>query len=273
MRQCFFRAIQKHLRAKNSGATLIVSVILSGLILTIGLGLSRTLSQELKFSSDLIFSEKAYFGAESGVEAALLELKEHPVQHRESSELLSAGEMSGTAVHLEIQNKKETFDFVLPGGTSAKFRLQQDVDETGEYEPESVREFSFTSGENWDKAVQWKIQCENPGDVTEALIGKTGNGPLFPSSSGRRNTELQQTIQFFLNTQTDENTCFLTLINTSTNPFFITAGSFDPTMAPLAAQVRATGKTSRREKVVQFLYRQKNLSPFFDFGLLHREED
>ncbi|MBT3349481.1 hypothetical protein HN954_05065 [bacterium] len=252
-------------RCKNSGATLLISIVLCGLILTVGLGLSRALMRELDFSSDLILSEKSYFGAESGVELALLKLKKEPTQNLEPTEILSAENFSNTSVSLEIQNLVENFKFTLAPKSSAKFWLRRDIDLGETFEKKPVRDFSFSPKKNWDDSVQWKIQCNSDGNSATALLGKTAGETAISKSTTGENSE---SIETFLAGFQKPN-CSFSLINLSGNSFEISANA-PKKMPPHEATIRAIGESGGREKVVEFRYRQKNLSPFFDFGLLQK---
>ena len=263
---------------KNPGVTILIpTIILSGLILMVALGLSRVLMTELEFSADLLFSEKAYFAAESGVEKSLLALKDKPLNYVVEADKPVG---KGATYSLVIANKVKEFDIDLDHNKSVKFRLGHDDSESfAGYSLIPVTNFEINTEEK-NKNVKWKILClidENPAKKTVALFG---NGRDFTSGNFDDGTnattgddhELSFTTesvsQFLGQYNNIENLCFMSLTNFGEREF---RGIFTPTLpefvAPAKVNITATGKSFSREKIVSFDYWQKNLSALYDLGL------
>jgi hypothetical protein len=66
--------------------------------------------------------------------------------------------------------------------------------------------------------------------------------------------------------------CFISLTNFGDGDISGEVKALAGEMAPAQTHVRAIGNAAGREKIIEFEYRQRNLNPFFDFGLLHREQ-
>jgi hypothetical protein len=175
-------------KIKNPGiVVLLPTIILSGLILVVGLGLSQVLMTELEFSADLLFSEKAYFAAESGVEKSLLALKDKPLNYVKEENVSVA---TGATYDLNIANQVGKFEFDLEPNESVKFRLGYDNDKNfAGYKLIPTTGFSVklkSETEDAMEKLQWRILClknangENPAKKTIALFG---NGTDFNKGS------------------------------------------------------------------------------------------
>lgn len=267
-------------KPKQKGAILLLSILLSALILTVGMGLIKILATELEFSSDLLFAEKAYFAAESGVELTLQELKESPTQHVDSlSQLIKSDSSEEEAVvHISIQNlihPSEEFETSVPPKKTIKFRFQKDADLSTPWMPEGT--------DNFDIALEgaaffhWKLVCSHSGG-TVSLQEKlpAGEYPDFAAQTGiydnPEGISSQKALSDFLAMLSgdEKNTCFLSFTNLDqANDMTLTLKNTE--MAPPTATIRSLGQSNNRSKLILFEYAQKNLSPFFDFGLFHTE--
>lgn len=247
-------------RAKNTGSTLLIAVILSAMILTIGIGAAKMLVKEVEFSADFLFSEKSYFAAESGIEIALLELKNRPVQNI-SSEVISIDTYTTTS--LNLANDVNTFDFDLSPSESQKFRLlRDDKDDLAGYDTKVVSDFSITptpAGKNF----QWKVLC-NTLSTPISTIHKIGTASAVITS-------FFTTSGFSTWTQPNKQTCFISIQNLSNTDVNFKFNS-TATMTPHKSRVYAIGKAGSREKHISFDYYQKNLGALFDFVLFHTDQ-
>ncbi len=59
------------------GSALLVAILVMGILLTLTLGLSQLTVREISQTANVISAGKAYYGAEAGIENALLDLAEH----------------------------------------------------------------------------------------------------------------------------------------------------------------------------------------------------
>ena len=259
-------------KPKNKGMVILIpTIILSGLILMVALGLSQVLMTELEFSADLLFSEKAYFAAESGVEKSLLALKDKPLNWVDEE-----GSLVGTNANYDllIANSVPSFGFSLAKNETVKFRLGVDTDEGfNNYNILTVNDFEITPKE---EDLSWKIICQKQGK-TVALQGDGGdftkgqydNGDLIESMD----------VATFLNGNNSlDNICFMSLTNLietedKTIEGTVTATSIEKLIAPAKVSIRAVGKSYHREKIVTFEYLQKNLSSVFNLGFYYTTEE
>ncbi len=247
------------MQPKHDGSILLIAVVLSAMILTIGIGAAKMLVKEVEFSSDFLFSEKAYFAAESGVEKALLELKKSPVQNIENT-VIPIDTLTNTT--LTLSNDVPTFAFTLPPGESQKFRLIHDIKNDMLYDPQVVSDFSIDIQPD-GKSFQWKILCNDSSQHTIDKIGtSTTDLPNF----------LSTTSGFTTWTQPVKETCFLSIQNLETTDDISFTFNSSATMAPHKARVHAVGKAGNREKHISFDYYQKNLGALFDFVLFHTDK-
>ncbi len=267
--------------SKNPGSILIVAIILGAIVMTLGLNLTRIFAKEIQFSSDLLFSEQAYFAAESGVEKSLIKLKNEPVENLIDHQIDFE---NGVKTTLNIENLKDTFSFALPPQENVKFRLRKDLDPTKETELESVNVWDLNvvtedgtiSGL---KVWQWKILCsKNEKTLVIQNTSETGNFPQFEDQAGiftDKNGESMANVlisDFFLPLSPDEKkSCFFSVTNISeTETLDFTFESIDQ-MSPHQALITATGKVGKREKTIVFDYAQKKLGTLFDFVLFHAD--
>lgn len=65
------------LRSVCQGSSLLVAILVMGILMTITIGLSNLIIQEIRQTTDLVAAGKAYYSAEAGIENALLDLREH----------------------------------------------------------------------------------------------------------------------------------------------------------------------------------------------------
>ncbi len=83
------------LQTKDEGNIIMIAFVVSAMIMTLGLGLTRLLGEELAYTSNLYLSEKAYYAAEAGMEKALWELWREPVLRTENAPLTTFGTVGG----------------------------------------------------------------------------------------------------------------------------------------------------------------------------------
>ena len=255
------------MNVKQSGSVLLPTLIIAGMILALALSLAKIVSNELQFSADLLLGERAYFAAESGVEAALLYLKVDPINLVEREVDLP----SSTRSNITIINSVEEFDFVLNPSESLRWRLGVDSEKGFNVTAGLVRNFEII-GDNLDGVLQWKIQCASTGKTL--VLQKRAQGNLVSGSNmGVSDDGISVgslSIDDFLSGVDDSGKCFVSLTNFGEAVITgkVTANGL---MAPAQTKVQAIGSSGGREKIIEFEYRQKNLSPFFDFGLLQSE--
>lgn len=266
---------------KQKGATLVTTLILSGLVLSITLGLAKVVAKELEFSADFFFGEKAYFAAESGVETALLRLKRDPITNGNIPiKLESNTQKITTKVSLNIDNLTENVSFMLDGYRSRKLRLKKYEDK--QERPVKLQDLHITVGSddfrNNQNLFLWGIQCQKNGK-TIAIQGKSPSAQRedFFSWSGDYDDEKGFTTPFysisaFWNdlTETEKISCLLSFQNLTEQTLSIQLENMS--MPPEKAMVTARGYSKNREKTIQFEYLQNNLSSFFNFGLLHSDK-
>lgn len=282
--------ISSNLRKKNPGVVILIpTIILSGLILVVSVGLSQVLITELEFSADLLFSEKAYFAAESGVEKSLLALKEKPLNL-----VIEDGVAVGTGAtyDLNIANSVEQFPFSLAKDETMKFRLGVDTsDNFAEYSLKPVTTFKINKSSEPNAVafsnadLQWEIICPKKGEgrtiKTVSLQGRgddfskgiydDGLHPLITNIDGEIVGPEENLAKFLGENNLGEDICFMSLTNTESIDI---TGNFSvyKKIAPAKVKITASGKSFSREKIVNFEYRQKNLSSLLDLGLYLTEE-
>ena len=273
--------------ARQSGSTLLMAVVLGSIIISMGINLVGVFAKELSFAEDFVLSERAYFAAESGVELALLALREEPLDNVEGY-VFGFSEDEGMAeLDLSVGNKLGEMSFVLRPYENVKFRLQVD-DEVG------VREDDLRSVESWDMRVwavdsasvvsvgdnvwRWRILCEKDGRTLslESEERVVGNFQSFRDFVGVMNgvdvdpDDNNRMVSAFWNEE-DSGACFLSLTNLHASESLRFEFEADDGMSPPRTEIVSRGRAGGREKVVRFLYSQKNLRPEFGFLLLHVE--
>lgn len=67
----------KKRRTGKSGSALLIAILIMGVLMTLTLGLSDLVIREIAQTRDIVTAGQAYFGAEAGVENALLDLQQH----------------------------------------------------------------------------------------------------------------------------------------------------------------------------------------------------
>lgn len=252
------------MKIKQDGSVLLPTLIISGMILALALSLTKIVSNELQFSADLLLGERAYFAAESGVEQALLSLKKEPINLiKQVSKLPNSSETS-----VMTDNAVNLFQFKINPAETLRWRLGIDEDLGFGVRYKMVKDFEI-SGDNFSDNMQWKIQCAK-GNKTIVLQERTLNNLINKNSMGVLDdggSIGESRIESFLKDITDSNSCYISLTNFGTE---IMSGevSAPQKLAPAQTRVQAIGYSGGREKIIEFEYRQKNLAPFFDFGLL-----
>jgi hypothetical protein len=253
---------------KNPGVVLLVSMVLSGLILTVGLGLAKILATEVHFSADILFSEKAYFAAESGVEVALIELKKNPVQNIKDHQI----SLDDATSNIAIGNLLDEFSFSLEQFQTQKLRLQKDSN-SGKTFAEGGPVDSFDLEVDGGR-FHWKFLCQTSDEKTVALQNVFGSGKYqdFYSQMGKYDNKNGITIsgKTFNDIKISIKNCFFSITNLGPSTMTVTFSGTE--LPPPRATVRATGISGNRKKTIAFEYAQKNLSSFFDFGLFHTDD-
>ncbi len=277
MRYLLHAIESKKIQVKTEGSALLVSIMLSGLMITVGIMSARLAVREVEMSTDLFLSEKAYLSAESGVEKSLFKLKSDPLAHVQPS--LNDGDINDleddfTEVsirNLIIQSPTSTdfskgkFEFTLPPLQSQKFRFQKDDDLDINTNPVAV---NGTVSVNLDTpgAFFWRFLCNDSSGATAALQAQaTSNLSNLLTTPGVDDDGNSLTFDAW--TGVDKNTCFISIQNLqSASVTYTFSGT---TMAPHAAHIHAVGTHQGREKHIRFDYAQKSLGSLFDFSFLH----
>lgn len=256
--------------------------------MTIGLNLLHVFARELQISTDLVFSEQAYYAAESGVEKSLVMLKDSPVEFIEDF-VIDMG--NGSRTLLNVKNLVDNFDFVLSPLGNTKFQLLKDI------EPLPGTDL-YPVGE-WDTKVEylgvppvipakvweWKILCTkyvSGSQKTVSISGDNGVGDFigFSGQDGKKIDEngiiAPNTLvsDFFAElSPADQQTCFFSATNLDDS--FALKFTFQniSKMAPERVNIISTGTAGSRVKTIAFDYAQKNLGTLFDFVLFHSESN
>lgn len=253
------------MKNKNEGSTLIVAVVISAMLLTIGISAAKILVKDIGFSADLMLSEKAYFAAESGVEMALFDLNIHPVQNMDNVEI---DVDENTKISLDIENSLSKFNFKLTPNTSQKFRLQKDIKKTNEYEMVEIDTFNLEIKPT-GHLFQWKILCRDKADSSKTISminqESSSNFPDFFSLPDKNG------VIFSSWTKPDKKTCFFSLQNLS-NEILDFEFTNNSEMSPHKTHVHAMGTAGNREKHISFDYSKNNLGSLFDFVLFHTDK-
>jgi hypothetical protein len=257
------------------------------MIITVGLSVVKILASELQFSADLLWAERSYFSAESGVEKALLDLKGDPVIHLIDERVFELEDLDGATTDLSINNRlDETNNQIeIPNASAIKLRLGHEIN--GMKEPVNIEkiELKIEGAGTTDPAgnfVLWKILCPNDNALTGRMAGMGTDSfvelkNLVGESSWLDTYGILQqssgTVSTFWGTipESEKTECWLSLQNISTQKIEVEILNNGILMPPPIAKVRSIGKSGEREKIVEFLYRQKNLSPYFDFGFIQQD--
>lgn len=254
---------------KNNGSVLLPTLIISGMLLALSLALTKIVSNELQFSADLLLGERSYFAAESGVEQALFSLKTKPINWIQNEETQLP---HTSASNVTVENSLSSFPFTLKSKNSIRWQFGNDQDPSFEVASSAIQNFTI-NGTGFPNTLQWKFQCSQAeSSKTEMLQSRATSNEIAGSDFGTWDNGIQvetKTIQDFLDSLSNETRCFFSLMNFGTSDItgtFSTSGK----IAPPQTIVRATGTAGGREKIIEFEYRQNNLTPFFDFGLLQK---
>ncbi len=82
--------------SNQKGISLLFTVLITSLILAISLGISALLIQEMRMMSEIGYSVTAFYAADSGIEAAVYDLYQHPASptptHSNSSDNADLGD-------------------------------------------------------------------------------------------------------------------------------------------------------------------------------------
>ncbi len=250
---------------KQNGSTLIVAVVIAAMLLTIGVGAAKILVKDVEFSSDLMFSEKAYFAAESGIEQALLNLNVRPVQNMDNTEIQID---SHTKISLDIENSLLEFNFNLLPSMSQKFRLLKDLKNNLDYEPVVIDSFNLDITPA-GFPFQWKILCRDKSDSSKTIsMIRQELSSSFLNFFDR----LDKNDKTFSSwAEADKETCFFSVQNLSDESLNFKFKN-NSKMAPHKTHVHAMGIAGNREKHISFDYAQNNLGSLFEFVLFHTDK-
>lgn len=263
-------------KIKPQGSALLLSILLSGLMLTVGIMSARLAVREVQLSADLFLSEKAYFSAESGVEKSLWLLKSQPLAHVETTNDIALG---GINTEVSIRNlinttagdfPSEEFSFTLPPLQSQKFRFRQDTDvdvTTTEAEVTGTVKIDLDSSGDFF----WRFLCQDTAGVTQSLQkSELGASSLADITNILGKTDDGVDTNFNAWTGVEKDTCYLSVQNLSSADREFTFSGTE--MAPHAAHIHSVGRHEGREKHIRFDYAQKTLGSLFDFSFLHSED-
>ena len=287
----FLRNTNKNFQ--KNGYVLLISLLISFLFLTISMGILKFIVADKEISADTFFGEKAYFAAESGVEEALLELKNDPTKNIKK-ENVPFNENDDSAVYsIDTGNRVQDFEMNIETNDTSKFRLQVDQ-ESGE--KQAVENFQITPNRT---RFHWKIICQKDSFnkvKTIALQNDWQDDSTMRELSHLTGTYDDETgtsfenvsvLNFFGNTglpsgskpsfesPDDKKSCFFSVTNLEQDAEKILSIKIKNPygfLSPEKARVTSHGMSGFREKIIQFEYRQSHLSPFFDFGLLEKKE-
>jgi hypothetical protein len=279
-------------QVKTEGSALLVSIVLSALMLTVGIMSARLAVRELELSTDLFLSEKAYFSAESGVEKSLFRLKAQPLAHVEPT--LTVGdiipELEDDNTEVSIRNLIDTtagnfpedeFSFTLASLQSQRFRFQKDTDQginTNNTTIDSAERVNIAVSGTGSRPYFWRFLCDDIPSGSDPITTITLQAAT-PYPTGTINNLLTEdgvlddgTLENFNSwSGVDKDTCFLSIQNLhNTNPHTYTFS--EATMAPHAAHIHAIGTHLNRTKHIRFDYAQSTLGGLFDFSFLHSDD-
>ena len=268
-------AVQK----QTSGSAPLILIFIGLISITIAVGVMKNLSHISLSDAHLIFSRKALFAAESGIEQALLKIKKHPVQSIKDLQIISAAQTNSCQVKLNITNNVQTFTTNIAPLNSLKLNLPTDIDSSNSIN-KVIPQYLNVSGSNITNNLLWKLICQkNSNTVSKTTsiqnlarysslnilnaLGKYDdiNGNTIDSSASN-----------FLNllSATEKNSCFIVLKNTSeqnTLEIKIQSAFFSPPIAKITSRAICNS----RQKNISFSYSKNNIESLFDFGLLHQD--
>lgn len=275
----FLSRFRNKIPYKNRGDVLVITLILSAFMLLVGLALSRFLLQDLYFVRNLIWSETAYFAAESGVEEALIRLKNNPIENINEN-VPVRGSIKSV---LTVENLKTEHTFTLAQNETKRFRLERD---------------GKPALDNWELQatgvgkISWRIICQKNKLSDGSFLGNVAiqshfNSPTiiasFKDQSGNFDdisdpsgadipTQIKPITHFLgiINTQEERNSCFVNYQNLSSNDISVTLKN-PQGITPEKAVIKSVGQAGQKEKVIYYQFTQSGLSSFFDFGVLLTE--
>lgn len=270
-------------RVKTRGSALLISIVLSALILTVGIMSARLAVRELELSADLFLSEKAYFSAESGVEKALFLLKTEPLAH--VAPTLSTGDINALEDdHTEVSIRnlinatpndfpENEFSFTLEPLKSQRFRFAQDSDPSI-----TTTKTALTGPISIDidspGSYFWRILCDDGSGSKTLALQKEASDDISDLTTTTGNLDDGTSENFNHWSGIEKASCFLTIQNLATTgrTFTFTVGTSN-TMAPHTAHIHAIGEHQGRTKHIRFDYAQSTLGDLFDFSFLHSDTD
>lgn len=95
----------------QKGSALIIALLIMGILMTLALGLSNLVIREVRITSDIINSGKAYYSAEAGVESALLDLHQNLPGYENEGGMYN-GFGGKLTFEYSIKNKTHTYPYV-----------------------------------------------------------------------------------------------------------------------------------------------------------------
>jgi len=265
------------IQVKTEGSALLISIMLSALMITVGIMSARLAVREVEMSADLYLSEKAYLSAESGVEKSLYRLKSDPLAHVQPS--LTDGDINDLEddfTEVSIRNLIETpdtftndsFEFTLPPLQSQRFRFQKDNEPGISTTPEQISAAPplkvDTTGDFY-----WRFLCEDNNTGATVALQAQATGTINNLLTTNGVDDNGNTFNFNSWSTVNKNSCFISIQNLASDERVYTFSG--TTMAPHAAHIHAIGTHQGREKHIRFDYAQKSLGSLFDFSFLHSE--
>lgn len=267
----------QNIKNKKNGYILMITFLISGFILTLGMGLAKIITTELQFSADLLWGEEAYFAAESGMEYALWEIKENPISYINIIDEPILKESDSAVFSLDTGNGVQSFSGRIQSGKPLQFRLKYDADSGKGIREKPIEDLFIQRSNQGD--IRWKVQCKD-GNSVSSISGVWGDGDRnFKDFSGEVAHEELKTIETFRTAlaEKDQASCFLSFESDNDIDIQLLIPTMNDSESPLyfpppKAMIRSKGLSGDRKKIIQFGYAQKNLDSFFNFGLLNQDE-
>ena len=266
-----FQKRVKNTQWKQRGDALVLSLFFSVFVLLIGVGLSRILIQDMFALRSAVFTEKAYYGAESGVEIALQEIKDEPI---DSINVLDIP-LAQSTVDLLVENSVEEESFIITPSKTERLRFAYDNDSS---QGESIQSVSGLSIETDEGGLLCRFICKNSADLTVSIQGtedvRIDPKKNFSSFDGTIDNSVGATIpgtvsSFLSGLGVAKTSCYLNLQNIGGDPIEVGLSS-GSSFSPLKTHIVSTGKAGEKVKVISF-DSQNSLGSFFDFGFLFQE--
>lgn len=102
----------------QKGSALIIALLIMGILMTLALGLSDLVIREVRITTDIVNSTKAYYAAEAGIESALLDLHQNLPGFENEGGMFKGKDENGHEIgedldfEYSIANKAHTIPYV-----------------------------------------------------------------------------------------------------------------------------------------------------------------